>query len=184
MTCEIQAHKKIQAATLKVQIVSKDLGSVFFTKDLEQVGSTGSMFQAQMTPPSSEFRLILEGRTKKGNAFKRKSSSVLKPTKAYMYPYALRNTYVASKTKANLISFAVANYGSSEWFDIKVVEAKKFAVWHHDKILAMRGRTAMFRVSIKAPSDAVAGQMHNLVVRIVGRVSGSQASHIVQLLIE
>ena len=184
MTCEIQAYKKIQAATLKIQIVRKDLGSVFFTMDLEQVGSTGSMFQAEMTPPSSEFRLILEGRTKKGNVFKRKSSSVFKPSKAYMYPYAVRHNYVASKTRSNLISFAVANYGSTEWFDVKVIEAKKFAVWHHDKILAMKGRTALFRVSIKAPSDAVSGQMHNIVVRVVGQVSGSKASHSVQLLIE
>lgn len=181
MTCEIQAHKKTQAATLKMQIVKKDLGSIFFTVDLEKVGSS-SMFQAEMTPPSSEFRLILEGKTKKGIAFKRKSSSVLKPTKAYMYAYA--SSFAASKTRSSLISFAAVNYGSPEWFDVKVIEAKKFAVWHHKSIFAMKGRTAMFGVSIKAPSDAISNQTHHLAVRIVGRVSGFKASHHVQLLIE
>ena len=184
MTCEIQAYKKIQAATLKIQIVGKDLRSVFSTMDLEQVDLKGRMFQAEMTPPSSEFMLILEGKTQKGCRFKRLSSSVFKPTKAFMYPYASQNYYIASKTKSNTISFAVTNYGSSEWFDVKVIEAKKFAVWHHNKIFAIKGRTALFRVSIKAPSDAVADRMHHLDVSIVGRVSGSKASHIVPLLIE
>ncbi len=155
------------------------------TVSIRQQGRSPGRYAGNFYPPSHDFKLILEGKTKEGTLFKRTCPGIVKPSTALIHVFSAPRGFVmaAGSSRTTTVVFAVNNFGRTEAFDVKIKELKPAVQRYNKRLFVVSGRMALFPVAFKAPRNAKRGSTHEVVVSVVGQRSRSRASMLVQLLV-
>ncbi len=185
MVITVQAHEKTIPSSYKIHIVNTKY-KVLTAVTMRQKGRSPGRYTGQFYPPSKDFRIILEGKTKEGRSFKRVGAGILKASTALIYVlFAPQGfTLTAGSRMPTTIVFAINNFGHSETFDVKINESQKYVQRHTKTAFVVSGRVSLIPVGFKAPKAAKSGSTHKVVVSVIGRRSLTRANIFVQLLIE
>ena len=180
----VPAYNRTEPSSYKLKIVSDDLKTLHKIP-LEKYGRAPGRYKGTFPTPTTDFRLVLEGKTKKNKAFKRLANGIIKPKYTIIHVFSAPNGFsvkAGSKSSTKLV-FAVHCYKGEEDYDVKVNEPSRFAVNKPKGLKCVPNRKCLFAVSFRAPSSAKKGNIHNVIVTVIGKKSGIKASKHVQLLI-
>ena len=174
---------KIDGSSLAIVLLSTD-GKPLGTAPVKPVGTSGAHFSASFTPPSVPFRLMLKGKTKKGNQFERNSHTVAKPSTVLVRVLYAKEEYTVPAKGNGLVMFIVHNNGPTDVFDIDVKDTEKFqTTLTRSTITVRKGRTSFFSVRFKAKSLASPGGTDAVLVTVTGKTSKTTAGHVVTLMV-
>ncbi|KAL9960335.1 hypothetical protein ACROYT_G033781 [Oculina patagonica] len=174
---------KLDAMSLDVDLLSKD-GNSLGKASAKPVGTSGAHFSASFTPPLVPFRLVLKGKTKKGNKFERSSHSIVTPSNVLIRVLYAKEEYTVPAKGNGYVMFIVYNNGPSEVFDVNVKDTEKFkASLLRPTITVRKGRTSFFSVSFTAKSPATPGGTDAVLVTVTGKTSKVTAAHVVTLMV-
>ena len=180
----IPAHAKTEPSTYKLQIIN-DAMKTLHVASLKQHGRAPGRYKGTFPTPTTDFRLVLEGKTKKNKAFKRLANGIIKPKYTIIHVFSTPRGFSvrAGSRSSTIVIFALHCYKGREMYDVKVTEMKKFAVRSPRRLNCIQNRMSLFPVSFRAPSSAKKGNTHNAVVTVISKRSGIKAAKHIQLLI-
>lgn len=175
--------EKLDGASLAVTLLSMD-GKPLGTASVKPVGTSGAHFSASFTPPSVPFRLMLKGKTKRGNKFQRNSHTVAKPSNVLIRVSYAKEEYTVPAKGNGFVMFIVHNNGPTEVFEIDVKDTERFhPTLTRSTITVRKGRKSFFSVSFKAKSPASPGGADAVLVTVTGRTSKTTSGHVVTLMV-
>lgn len=179
----ITEAEKIDVMSLVVDLLSRD-GNSLGMASAKPVGTSGAHFSASFTPPSVPFRLVLKGKTKKGNRFERNSHSIVNPSNVLIRVLYAKEEYTVPSKGNGYVMFIVYNNGPSEVFDVHVRNTTRFtASIVRPTITVRKGRTSFFSVSFTAKRPASPGSTDAVLVTITGKTSKATVGHVVTLMV-
>ena len=171
-------------SSFKLKIVDVGLKTLR-TVALKPHGKSGGRYKGSFPPPSHDFRLVLEGRTKINRPFSRLGTGIIKPKTVIIHVFSAPRGFAvtAGSRSPTTIIFALHNYGSRDVFEVKADEPKKFISRLPRRVFGLPGRMALFSLSFKAPGGSKRGQSHNVVVSVIGKKTGAKSKKHIQLLV-
>jgi len=180
----VPAHGKTDTSSYKLQVVDDALKTLR-TVSLKQYGRAPGRYKGSFPTPSSEFTLVLKGRTKKNKPFKRLANGLVEPKSAIIHMFSAPKglSLQAGSKSSTRLTFALHCYNGKEMYNLKVNEPKTFSVMRPKGLECSPNRVTKFSVSFKAPISAKRGKIHNVVITVTGKRSGVKASKHIQLLI-
>ena len=180
----VPAHNKTQPSSFKLKVVS-DTFATLHAASLKQYGRVPGRYKGSFPTPSSDFSLVLEGKTKQGKAFKRLGNGIIKPKSAMVHVLSAPKGF-AVKTGSKsptILKFALHCFSGNELFDVKVNKQKRFTVKKPRALRCTPKHMTLFTLSFRAASAAKKGETRNVVVSLYNKKSGTKTSKHVQLLL-
>eukprot|EP00794_Sanderia_malayensis_P015844 gene15844-17441_t len=180
----VPAHAKTIPSSYKLHIVNNAF-KLPKTISIRQRGRSPGRYKGEFSPPTHDFKMILEGKTKEGVLFKRMCFGIVKPSTALIHIFSAPRGFVihAGSSRTTTILFAANNFGSTEAFDVRVKDLKKSVKRYNKRLFVVSNRMALFPIAFKAPPGAKYGATHDVVVSIVGQRSKERANILIQLLV-
>ncbi len=183
MALRVSNVELLDQSTLKVDIVNEK-GTVLLA-DVAAKKIGGGAFEAEFNPPSPKFKVIIKGKTTKGNSFQRLSNRFSEAQKVVMVAMSGGEEFTASVAgRQSKVRVYVYNGGAAErlTFQASANYGSASAITSYKVVQKASNTTVDFTYTLSGSASSHVGKTDTISVKATGTAS-SQIQTPVDLLI-
>eukprot|EP00794_Sanderia_malayensis_P007938 gene7938-8793_t len=171
-------------STLSLRLINNQGHTLMKGIKLIPLGSSGVHFKVSFTPPGkSTFKVVLQGKTKRGNKFTRVSKQEVTAKGLLLIALYGQGEFTAIAGRRMLLVVGLHNGEGTDFFKIKAYTSNGAVRALRDRVMARKGRLGFTTLVFVPKKTAKHGSTVTLFVTARGERSGRFVSEIIRLIV-
>ena len=174
---QVSGTSLVDTNSLKVDITDEDGAVIEKDISLKSTGDTAGIFQAEVNTPSQKFKVLLQGKTKKGNRFQRVSQASFEASEAVLVTVGAGTEFTASASKSSVgIKVYLYNKGAAQTYSF-TTQSNHGRLSTRSSSMSMaaaKNSTVAFEFNLPSNARSLVGKTTNIAITARGSRSGQK----------